>query len=262
MNGLETIAKETAVLPGAASQWLNHPAPRGAALVLHGYTGYVGDMMDLARRLNENGFIVMVPRLSGHGTNRSDFQASDHRAWWRNAIDAYLACSATGLPVAVAGLSMGGLLATLLAAQFPVARLALLAPAFRTVSTLVPWTPLLQYLAAPRKKAESQVEEQDNPERRYLAQEYWDWQWPRQTAQLYALIRRARRALGQVTCPTLTIASRADSAVPISILELVTSRIAAADHREVILEESRHVITRGCDQLLVEQEVVSWFRMG
>lgn len=217
-------------------------------------------MVSVADHLYSRDLLVVQPRLPGHGTNGKDFRASDHRQWWRAAVDAYLEAASWELPVMVTGLSMGGLLATLLAAQFPVTRLALLAPAFRATSPLVPLTPVLQFLVPPRRKGYSQVEEHQDPDRRFLAQEYWDWQWPRQTASLYALMRRARTALRGVTCPTLTVVSRDDSAVPWQVAHLVEKNLPSGNHRTVVLENGGHVLTRGEQEGEVAREVGEWFQ--
>ena len=231
-----------------------------AILLLHGYTGYTGEMHFLSRRLNEQGYTVSVPRYPGHGTSGADFRRTGWRDWLWRAADAYRELAGRHEQVVVGGLSMGGVIASILAARFHVQDVVLLAPALQTVNPLVRWTPLIQYFVpALRKGTRSHGDEQD-PLRRYLAEQYWDWNWPRQTASLYRLIRMARRQLAHLDGRVLTIVSRADDTVPVGVAHYIDERIASPDHYVVTLDESDHVVTNGCERDEVARAVVEWLR--
>jgi carboxylesterase len=257
MNDLQGVPPETKVTPGARTLRLYHAEAPTAALVLHGYTGFVEEMRYLAETLHGGGMSVLVPRLPGHGTNSHDFRASGARDWWRAAIDGYLELADGHSRIVVAGLSMGGVLAALLAGHFPVARLALLAPALDVTNRLVPLTPLLRYFVGPRAIADP--ERYDDPEREYLAQQYWNYRWPRETAELYYLIRRARRVLPRVTCPTLTVVSEKDESVPVRVLERINRTIGASEKDSLVVSESNHLVCNDADREQVARGVLDWF---
>jgi hypothetical protein len=84
------IPADSAVINGAQPIHLAGDSRLPAILLLHGYTGYAGDMRFLATRLNEAGYSVVVPRYPGHGTNSRDFRSTTWRDWLRRATDAYL----------------------------------------------------------------------------------------------------------------------------------------------------------------------------
>lgn len=258
MNALETIPSDTKVVPGAEPLTLVAANSPVSVVLIHGYTGYTGDLYDIARHMHSRGYTMHLPRLPGHGTNSGDFLASDHRMWLRAAVDAYLTAAAWGNPVVVMGHSMGGALAACIAAQFTVAGVALLTPAFQTVSKLVPLAPLLRYFTKPYRKAESEVEDHTDPNLRYMAAEYWDWNWPGPTAELYALIRKGRRALPHITAPTFTLAARKDTAVPAEVIELVRQKLGSAHHQELMLENSGHMFMREGEMDVVYRELYSW----
>ncbi|WP_157702956.1 MULTISPECIES: alpha/beta hydrolase [Alkalispirochaeta] len=256
-SSITAIPAETRVLPGARTLRLEREGATRAVLVLHGFTGYVGEMRFLAEYLHQEGFSVLAPRLPGHGTNNRDFRASGSGDWWRASVEAYLELASRYDQVMVTGLSMGGVLSALLASRFPLARAALLAPALDISNPLVPLTPFLRYLVPPLRKPEKEPDQ--DPEREYLAREYWNWQWPRETAELYRLVRLGRRALGKITCPTLTVVSAQDDTVPLAVARRIERSIAASERQTLTLEESGHVITDGPDRERVARAVAEWF---
>jgi carboxylesterase len=251
-----TIPYDTTVITGAQPFELVGDSRKPAILLFHGFTGYPGDLRHLAARLNEAGYTVVVPRLPGHGTNHEDFRSSHAHDWWRRAIDAYLDVSSRHERVVVGGLSMGGLLATIVAAEFPVDRLLLFAPAFRVSNRLVALTPLLRFLVRPRPV--KSPETYNDPERQFLADEYWNWQWPQQTASLYRLMRRARSELSAVDVPTLTVVSGGDQTVPERVAEEIDARLGTENHYVVRLSESGHVVTNDTERDTVADAVVQW----
>lgn len=250
------------IIPGARTVSLIRPESTRAVLVLHGYTGYTKEMRFLSEELYGAGFSVLAPRLPGHGTNNRDFRATGSTDWWRAAVEGFLELSDGHSEVMVAGLSMGAVLTVLLAAQFPVARAALLAPALDFSNRLVPFTPLLRYVVPPLRNNEEDDEsrsEPEDPERDLLAEEYWNWKWPRQTAELFRLARAARRALPRITCPTITVVSEKDETVPLRVASRIADRIGSAERETIVLKESGHVVTDGVEREEVARVVTEWF---
>src|SRR4051812_25583135 len=103
-----------------------------ACLLLHGFTGSPWDVRPLGERLAARGMFVRAIRLPGHGSTPEAMAAVSHRDWEQAAEDA-LRSLASYRNVFVAGLSVGALLAVVLAArhQERVNALGLMAPALR-----------------------------------------------------------------------------------------------------------------------------------
>ena len=119
------------------------------ALVLHGFTGALATVSPLADALKAHGFEVSTPILRGHSTDPGHLFRVHWRDWVSDAREAYRELdSRTPGPLYLAGLSMGGLVAAVLAAEFPkeTKRLALVAPAFGFRSKLVHIAPLIKQL--------------------------------------------------------------------------------------------------------------------
>lgn len=229
-----------------------------AVLLLHGFTGYPGDMTYLAEQLHQEGYTVRVPRLPGHGTDGADFLSSGWKDWLRRSIDEYLELASGHREVYVGGLSMGGVLAAILGATFPVKKIALYAPAFRVRNKFIPLSGLFGLF---RKRVRSGAHEQyQEPEKEYISTEYWDYLWPSQSWGLYRLMRKAVRRLHRIEGEVLTIVSEADETVPPAVARLVESKIDAARRQTVVLTRSSHVVTRDTEADRVAQETIRFFR--
>lgn len=245
----------TRVVPSAIP--LSYEAGERAVLLIHGFTGFPEDMRYLAEELYRSGFTVRVPRLPGHGTDGADFLSTGRRDWLRTVTDEYLDLAAVYREVFVAGLSMGGLLAVLLGATFPIERVALLAPALELRNKFVAFSGLLGLF---RKRIRSGPhEEYENQDMEYISREYWDYIWPGQTWQLLRLQNRARRSLSRLTADLLTIVSEADETVPPTAASMIEVKATRARRRNVVLKTSSHVITRDSEAERVASEVIRFF---
>lgn len=251
------IPPETTVVSAARPFRLDGSPAHPAVLLLHGFTGQSSEMRYLGDELHAHGMTVVAPRLPGHGTNGDDFCNTSWRDWLRAAVDAYLDLQSEGNTVMVGGLSMGGLLATILAAHFPVSRVALLAPAFVTVNPFVQFTPLLRFFVP--SFAVTDADPRDDPEQQHLADHYWNRRRPVQIASLARLMRLGRQALPRVTAPTLTVVSRNDQTVPARVARIVEQKIAASESQTITLAESGHVVTNGVEKVAVAEAVTDWF---
>ena len=172
-------------------------------------------------------------------------------------MDEYLDLGARHDPLSIVGFSMGGLLAILLAARFPVKSLALLAPPLRTHDPRLPFTPLLGLFIG-RARREIFEELPADAEEALLMREYRGYRYPAQTAGILTLGRLARRALPRVSADTLTIVARHDAYVPESVIPLIEGRIAAERRRHLVLEGGHRSLLEGIGKERVRDEVVRW----
>lgn len=107
---------------------------KGQALLLHGFTGTPYEVRPLAEVFNEQGYAVWAPLLPGHGGDGAAINNTTLEQWHLAVMSTYQEMAGEG-PQVVAGVSMGGLLATLLAAQKKLNALVLIAPAFELFPT-------------------------------------------------------------------------------------------------------------------------------
>lgn len=128
---LPTCLQAPAGCPPGAEPWA-HEGGRVGVLILHGFTGSPWEMRPLAEALVGEGLTIAMPVLAGHASTVQDLDQTAWRDWLASAREALEWLDARCDRVHLVGLSMGALLAVLLAHQRPVARtgaVVLLAPA-------------------------------------------------------------------------------------------------------------------------------------
>jgi carboxylesterase len=250
--------EHTAVVPSALPLFLKGKTDK-AVLIIHGFTGYTGEFYELAEELNKEGFTVSLPRLPGHGTNRKDFLHTGWKDWLNHVQNAYYDLKATSSSVSIVGLSMGGVLSLILASRLNPDRMVLLAPAMAVSDRIFYFTPLLKFFIKEIPKVWT-PEEQDSADIIQLGREYWSYNFPGQLANLYKLMRLARKGLPLVKCPTLLMLSEKDDSVPLQAGDLIEKGLQNCRLEKVILRNSPHVLVSGPEKEYVRNQVLRWIK--
>ena len=117
-----------AIIQGADTIDLQEEGSHGV-LLLHGFGDTPQTLSLIARRLTKFGYGVLAPLLPGHGRSMDAFRRSRASEWISAAKNALLQLRDRYATVSVVGLSMGGALGVVLAAETgSVASLVLIAP--------------------------------------------------------------------------------------------------------------------------------------
>jgi len=223
---------DKAPIRACARPWamLHQEKPAHAALLYHGYGGYPGELIRPGIDLFEAGFDVYCPRLSGHGTSGKDFAKSRAEDWVGVAYDAYELLKQEYAELSIVGHSMGGAIATTIAAAFDVKRLVLLAPALMIPSIPVSQIRILRHIIRRRPVAWVQDPEYhfyyegDADDDAYLGAEYWSYAYLEQIWQLERVRRQAVSVIEELRSDTLAISGGKDEVVDPAASLLVTSK--------------------------------------
>lgn len=87
-----------------------------AVLLLHGFTGHTADVRMLGRYLEKKGYTCHAPIYRGHGKPPEELIDATPEQWWEDVTAAYNHLKDLGYrEIAVAGLSLGGVLGLKLA---------------------------------------------------------------------------------------------------------------------------------------------------
>jgi carboxylesterase len=247
------------IIAGAAPIALQSPGATMGVVILHGFGDTPQTVESLAHALHGAGFDVAAPLLPGHGRTLRAFASSTRGEWLAAARDAYGAMRARHERVALIGLSLGGALATLVAADdAALAALVLLAPYFDAP----PWLRLLTRFSAPIGVVLPYVggdplRSIQDPEARAKALAYGALT-PGLARQLVRVADEARAVLARVRAPTLYVQSREDNRIAVSVATRAFAKIIARPKRLELLTGCGHVLTVDYCRERVAALTVEW----
>jgi carboxylesterase len=252
------VAAQDGVILGAEGLRLHGAGDRGV-LLLHGFNDTPQSVASLARGLHLLGWTVFVPRLSHHG--RADGENSREgtaAAWIAGARDEWIALRAHVPRVVLAGQSMGGAIAAILAVEDAPAALVLLAPyvamgrVARTLAAVWPITSIVlpAVLSDPTRGIRDPV-----ARTRSLAGRQFT---PRMLNELRRVVNRADAALPLLTVPTLMIQGRTDYRIPSGSAQRAFDRLGCRDKTLVWVDNVGHVLAADSGAAEVCARAAEW----
>lgn len=223
---------------------------RVGCLLLHGFTGTPAEMRPLAERLAERGYSVRAPLLPGHGSRAEDLLPKRWEDWFGAAEASWEELGAVAPRRAVAGLSMGALLALHLAHERP-----------REVSAVAALAPALELSNQRRARVSLWVRRLPPLPRRFeivskrsgagggdarLTPAY-DEIPLRALASLIDLQRVVAAELEEIAAPVLLIEGGRDDTLSRRAVAAVESRLGSSVKERLVFPRSGHVLTEGPD---------------
>ncbi|MEO5579497.1 MAG: alpha/beta fold hydrolase [Gemmatimonadaceae bacterium] len=246
------------IITGAETVDLQGEGSHGV-LLLHGFGDTPQTLGLLARDLHAAGFGVRAPLLPGHGRTVESFITSRRTHWLGFANAELLAMQERYAAVSVAGLSMGGALAAILAARHhDISALVLLAPYVdmpldHRVAAASHW---IWGKAAGARSSRSPRSILDPSEReKNLGYGVYSG---RLLYELWKVAAQARVSLAAITVPTLLIQSRNDPRVAPGVAARAYSALGSVKKRLVWTDDGGHIITVDYGRERVFNEVRGW----
>jgi carboxylesterase len=240
-----------------------------ACLLIHGFSGTPTEMLGLGEALAAQGVRVYGMTLAGHDGN-PEALLKNGRKQWLASVEAGLAQLARYPQVFVAGLSMGGVLALLLAIRYPEHISGIIALSTPTRFTggwqiravplaryFITWFYPLQNLNFNDPKVQAGVLQQARLRDSNAIIDFSDAQAVAEIkqmvripvpaiAELFSLTNQCRKQLGKLHSPLLILQSKHDQTVnPDCALELYRLTEAASPKSLFWLTQSDHVVTTG-----------------
>lgn len=260
-----------AAAPTQNPEYIHLEGGRHAILMLHGLSGTAFEVMPVAKLLHQQGYTVRIPVLPGHRSSVSQLSATTWRDWYGAAEKHFEELSAGYERVSVAGLCMGAVLALLLAAEKGkrVASLVTMSTTLAYDGWSIPWysflLPLVLY--TPLKHLWSYREGgsygiKNAAVRRRVAAKMSDKStvaYGRTPAnsirEMLALVRAAKRRLGEIAAPTLIVHAAQDEVASPRNADYIERNIGAGYVEKLILDDCYHMITIDNQRDLVAAEV-------
>ena len=252
---------------------------RRGVLLIHGLTGTPAEMLLLGKRLHREGFTVHAVQLAGHCGDEDDLLATGWRDWYASVEQAAIRMRPQVDHLFVAGLSMGALLALLLAAERPdlVDGVGVLGATFRydgwnmpKIARLSFMLPLIKRLGLARTRSfqeESPFGLRDERIRSQVSGAMLSGDsalaglpgnpW-HSLADLYLLAARVRRRLGSVNTPCLVAHAAEDDIAHVRNAYLVANNVSAPVEL-LLLQDSYHMITLDRERRLLADRLAGFF---
>jgi len=217
-----------------------HKGSDNGILLLHGFTGCAAHMRPLADLLAQRGYTVRTINLPGHATSEEDMAKSDWQQWLHAAKEAALEMRNELATFTVGGLSMGGVLALLIAQQMKVDACVTLAAPTAAQNPFMP----LSSIAAPFIKRIAWKSSGVRHSGLNRAYDYGYSGFPTaKAADLYRLIRIARSNLFSIHCPILAVQGDADETIVKESADNILMGVSSNVRRKLWLEGVPHVCT-------------------
>jgi len=223
-------------------------------IIIHGYTGIIKTLEKTAEALSEF-YDVYIPRLPGHGTNREDFEKSTWKDWLRKIYEEYLNLKSIYEEVNILGFSMGGVIGSIIASEFDIKKLILVAPAFRINDRMMIFTPFLRFVY-PRKKL---LPVQYNDKNwKTQSENYWEYNFYNKKYDLLKLQKKALKKLGNIESETFIILSENDKSVPFDVKKITDIKIKNKNY--LILKNSPHTILSDCESDFAINQIIEFLK--
>ncbi len=233
-----------------------------AVLLVHGFNDTPQSLSPLATALHAAGWTVVAPLLPGHGRSLRVLAAESRAdAWLACVRDAYASLRASHETVVLCGLSMGGALCTIVAAEHAeVPALVLLAPYlgaswWLNVQLLALW---LAQPFTPYFNGSGGARSIHDPEARARALGP-GVNTARTLTELRKVAIAAEAALPSLRMPTLYLQSREDNRIGESAAIRHFSMLRSPVREQRWLTGCGHIITADYCRLEVARQVIEWF---
>lgn len=226
-------------------------------LLIHGFTGSAAHMRLLGEGLHARGFTVEGVNLPGHAGTMEEMGKTGWQDWLDAAKEAFMSLQQRCTHVSIAGLSMGGCLALILAEQMhPTA----IAPISAPMAVQNPFLPLAK-LASPFVPQILWRSREGSP---YQLDERYDYGYPgfptRCGADLNHLIKMARKDLHAVQCPVLAVQSCHDETISPDSAEIIMKGVSSETKGTLWLENVPHVCTISAEHENITSAIADHFR--
>ena len=194
-------------------------------VVIHGFSSRKWHPLNhLIQHFRQNGFLVMVPELFDTN-NEHDDNAIE---WIERAKIAVKEAFEIKNEVVVIGFSMGGVIASEIAARFPLKLLVLIAPAFEYIT-----------MKAVKDRLAKRITRKPEP----IAPDQIYKPLPDTFMDAFKnVVSICKHSIKEITCPLLIFHGRSDLKIPLRSSEYVYHHVLSEDKKLYILEDVQHNI--------------------
>ncbi len=221
-------------------------------LLIHGFTGTTQSIHLLGEALAQEGYTVLAPRLTGHGTSPEDMAQASYKDWIHDVETALTELKLYADKIVVMGLSMGGALSCYLAENHP--ELLAVIPINAAIDM-----PVLKALYDDNYGKEEYIAGIGSDIKKENVVELAYKKTPvKSMGDIIALMAMVRVELPKITIPILIFSSLVDHVVPPKNSQDIFNRVTSINKQIILLEESYHVATLDNDLPIIIKETIEF----
>lgn len=221
-------------------------------LIIHGFTGGPHEVEPLRQYLETHtDWKIEVPLLSGHGETLALEEVS-YETWLEEMAEHLQALRKDCEEVYVIGFSMGGMIASYLAAHYEVDKLVLLATARKYLS----FKYLSRYVAEVISDGfKGQLEENEIYTHYKSKLETVPF---RANVEFMKLVNKTKQYLEDIRSPVFIAQGQRDSLVPYKTAYTLEKEIGSEEKEVVIFEQANHMICLGEDREILNKMILDF----
>ncbi|MFB5660876.1 alpha/beta hydrolase [Alteribacillus sp. HJP-4] len=222
-----------------------------AVLLLHGFTGTTADVRMLGRFLQKRGYTCHAPIYKGHGVPPEELMKTTPSDWWYDVEKGLEKLKNDGYEeIAVAGLSLGGLMTLKAAYTFNVKGIVpMCAPMTTSKNKERLYQGVLQY-AKEYKQLEKKSDEDIDKEMEAFKGTTSDT-----LTSINEFIEEVRESLDMIYAPAYIAQAKKDEMVELKSAEIIRDEISSDEKKLQWYEESPHVITLGKEKQELHENI-------
>ena len=208
--------------------------------------------------LRERGYAVQGILLPGHGETPEAMGAVTWQDWLLSCRQAAKELRKSYRQLTVAGLSMGGCLALMLAEQME-------ADACVTIAAPMKTTNHFRSIAPAAALVYPMIHKRADGARDTLNQDYdigYDSYPTKSVHQLSVIIRKARQNLHLIHCPVLVIQSHGDRTVTADSPDIILNGVSSAEKARLWLDSAPHVCTISPEYPKIVDGIAEFLKKG
>lgn len=254
-----------------------------AAILIHGLTGTPNEVKSLGVSMNKKGYTVICPRLKNHGAPLDVLKDTKWEDFYLSVRDAYMKVKDDHRFIFVSGLSMGALLALLLADEFQdrISGVSCLSPTLFYDGWNTPWYNFLLPLAIYTPLGNFFYHKEDPPygvknkQVRERLHNYYsnagiddtekisEYGYPFfpvvLLCQLKSLVRHLTGRLENIQAPVQLIQAKDDDISSVKNSQFIYNRVRSKTKEIVLLYDSYHCITADQERKTVAAKMEEFF---
>jgi len=221
-----------------------------AVLLLHGFTGHSADVRMLGRFLEKKGYTSHAPIYRGHGVSPEELIETTPDDWWEDVREAYQFLQYMGYKeIAVAGLSMGGVLGLKLANTEKVkAIIPMCTPMFFDNKTQL--TKGFEMFATQYKQLEDKEEDEVEEEVADLMKNS-----SKLFEEIGPFIKEVNEIVDTIEIPALVVQARKDQMINPESADYIYDHLASENKSIKWYEESGHVVTTDVEKEKLHEDI-------